>query len=271
MIPQVHVLASRLSQVFESDERPLTALDGLDLTVYEGEFVSIIGPSGCGKTTLLKVIGGLLEPTSGVMEIAGKSPRHAQEFKQVGFVFQESSLLPWRNVLDNVMLPLSVGSTRGSRAGGIEDAERTVRSVGLEEFARYYPHQLSGGMRQRVALARALVFNPSLLLMDEPLGSLDEITRAAMRYEVLRLWETTGTSVVMVTHSIPEAVGLSDRVVVMSGLPGRVRGTVQIDIPRPRNEAMERTGAFLDCVDAVKRLLGEGGAVGAATGARAIV
>jgi NitT/TauT family transport system ATP-binding protein len=256
-----HITVSVLSKRFRSKGRDLLVLADVSLGVAPGEFVSVIGPSGCGKTTLLRIIGGLLDPDAGEIMVRGAPPRDAQRRKDIGFVFQDPSLLPWRSVLDNVRFPLQVN--RGSSASGSRTPEELVETVGLTEFARYFPHELSGGMKQRVALARALVFDPALLLMDEPLGSLDELTRQAMRYELLKLWEATRQTVVMVTHSIAEAVLLSDRVVVMTGLPGRINGAVDIDLPRPREAGIERSEAFLDYGDRIQRLLATGGPVGA--------
>ena len=259
--PRISVTA--LSHAYEGRGQRLLALANVNLRVAEGEFVSIIGQSGCGKTTLLRIIGGLLQPSDGQVEIDGLDPREAQRRKAIGFVFQESSLLPWLSALDNVRLPLQVNARR--RADGARTAQAMVDLVGLGEFAAYYPRQLSGGMRQRVALARALVFDPAILLMDEPLGSLDEITRTAMRYEILRVWQQTRKTVVMVTHSVAEAVAMSDRVLVMTGAPGALTGVVPIDLPRPRTAGIEHTPAFLECTRRVQQLLGMGGLVEAAT------
>ena len=251
-----HIVACGLTQVFGSGQRALTALTSIDLEVERGDFVSIIGPSGGGKTTLLKAIGGLLEPTSGTVLVDGVLPIEAQRRKAIGFVFQDPALLPWRTVLDNVRLPLQLNVKEGhnSTAG----PAHLVEAVGLAEFGDYYPHQLSGGMKQRVALARALVLDPSVLLMDEPLGALDEMTRIAMRYELLRLWESSRKTVIFVTHSIPEAVLLSDRVVVMSSRPGRVLRQVRIDLPRPREESFEQSGRFLEYARQIKEILSLG-------------
>lgn len=233
--------------------RSLTALAGVDLEVGHGEFVSIIGPSGDGKTTLLKAIGGLLKPSAGTVQIDSMPPLEAQRRKAIGFVFQDPSLLPWRTVLQNIALPLALNSGGGKR--DVLKPERLLETVGLAEFRDYYPHQLSAGMKQRVAFARALVMNPDVLLMDEPLGALDEITRTAMRYELLRLWEESRKTVVLVTHSIPEAVIMSDRVVVMSARPGRIVQEILVDLPRPRQESLERSARFLDCADRIKDTL----------------
>ena len=256
-----HIAVRGLAHEYASARQTLTALSGVDLDVDEGEFVSIIGPSGGGKTTLLKAIGGLLEPTDGHVQVAGLPPREAQRRKAIGFVFQDPSLLPWRTVAQNIDLPLDLNSRDGHANGS--DPERMIAMVGLAEFRDYYPHQLSAGMRQRVALARALVFGPAVLLMDEPLAALDEITRAAMRYELLRLWEGSRMTVVMVTHSIHEAVIMSDRVAVLSSRPGRVVHQVRVDLPRPREESFEMSGQFLDYANEIRDALLMEEAVGA--------
>ena len=259
-----HVAIEGLTHVFDRGNRPLTALSDVSLRVGWGEFVSVIGVSGCGKSTLLRLIGGLLQPTAGRVDVAGATPAEAQRRKAIGYVFQDPSLLPWRTVLANAALPLEVnrggGHGHDRRQAHRRDPRELLDLVGLREFEGYYPRELSGGMQQRVALARALVFEPSLLLMDEPFGALDEITRRAMRYELLRIWQAgDGTggrkTVVFVTHSIPEAITLSDRVVVMSGAPGTVRAIIDIDLPRPRDVEMETQPAFLDYVVRLRRLL----------------
>jgi NitT/TauT family transport system ATP-binding protein len=254
-VAKYHVSLSGLSHVFD-DGRPLEALRNITLGVPRGQFLSIIGPSGCGKSTPLRLIGGLLHPTSGTSAVDGASPAQAQRDREVGFVFQDPALLPWRTVLGNVRLPLEVASR--ARGKGVPGPEQMLELVGLTEFRKYYPHQLSGGMQQRVAIARSLVFNPSLLLMDEPFGALDEITRQAMRYELLRLWEAHGRrTVLFVTHSVAEAVALSDRVVVLSGRPGAVRADIDIELERPRAEEIERSSAFRDYADHLRGLLKE--------------
>ena len=251
-----HISASGVSKAFESNGASLLALKNVDLPVRRGEFLSIIGPSGCGKTTLLRIMGGLVDPTDGSIHIGDLSPIEAQKRKEIGFVFQDPALLPWRTVIGNVRLPLQVN--RSNQKEATATPEDLVKTVGLTEFSEYYPHQLSGGMKQRVALARALAFNPSLLLMDEPLGALDEITRGLMRYELLRIWDASQKTVVMITHSVVEAVAMSDRVAVMSGLPGHIKEIINIDISRPRDEAGERSTSFLDQVNQVKDSLSRG-------------
>ena len=252
-----HVRLVDVCKSFNTENEDLTALDGVTLDVGRGEFVCLLGPSGCGKSTLLRIIGGLLEPTSGRITIGGRSPGETQAAKALGFVFQEPSLLPWRTVVDNIRLPLEVNRNSGTNGG--YQVEHLLKLVGLERFRRYYPYQLSGGMQQRVSLARALSFNPSLLLMDEPFGALDEITRATMRYELLRIWDADNKTVVFVTHSITEAVILSDRVAVLSSQPGRVRGIVEIDLPRPRSDRLERDRELLEYSDLLHSLLTDGG------------
>ena len=238
-----HIQVIDVSKSFDDGAERLTALDGVSLSVAHGEFVTLLGPSGCGKTTLLRLIGGLTEPTSGEIRIAGRTPAEAQARKELGFVFQEPSLLPWRTVSRNVRLPLEVNRNNGS--GSHPEVDDLLRLVGLERYAGFYPNQLSGGMQQRVALARALAVGASLMLMDEPFGALDEITRESMRYELLRVWEADRKTVVFVTHSIAEAVTLSDMVVTLSSQPGRVSDVIHIDLPRPRRRSMEREPEFL--------------------------
>src|SRR3972149_4604149 len=234
-----------VEMVYSQGETALLALSGIDVSVRRGEFLSIIGPSGCGKSTLLRIVGGLQAATSGGVAIDGQPPRQAQRRKEIGFAFQDASLLAWRTVLGNIRLPLEVNRKRtGVDAGALVDL------VGLSTFRGCSPHHLSGGMQQRVALARSLVTSPSLLLMDEPFGALDEMTRSAMRYELLRIWRSAAEdrpcTVLFVTHSITEAVLLSDRVLVMTPRPGRVAALLEIDLPRPRREEIETDPLFLD-------------------------
>ena len=234
-----HVSLSDVRKRFDDEGY---VLEDINLEIARGEFLCLIGPSGCGKSTLLRLVGGLIEPTSGEIRIGDLTPAEAQANKAIGFVFQEPSLLPWRTVADNIRLPLEVN--RQNNSGNALSVSELLHLVGLDGYADYYPSQVSGGMLQRVALARALVSGGSLLLMDEPFGALDEITRAAMGYELLRIWNTDKKSVVFVTHSISEAVTLSDRVAVMSRRPGRIVEMVEINLPRPRARSMERDPAF---------------------------
>jgi len=214
------VEAKSLSLIFQTADAPVTALADVSLRIERGEFVSFIGPSGCGKTTLLRVIADLEQATAGSIRVNGVSPQAARLARAYGYVFQAAALYPWRNVLNNVMLPLQIM--------GLPAAERRAKAqaqlelVGLGGFERKFPWQLSGGMQQRVSIARALACEPALLLMDEPFGALDEITRDHLNEQLLRLWERTGKTVIFVTHSISEAVFLSQRIVVMSPRPGRI-------------------------------------------------
>jgi len=255
-----YVSLKDLSHVFTDGREPLAALSHVNLDVPAGQFTSIIGPSGCGKSTLLRIVGGLVAPTWGEAAIAGAPPKAAQRAREVGFVFQDPSLLPWRTVLANVKLSLELDSVHKTRP--VPQPEELLDLVGLREFRDYYPFQLSGGMQQRVAIARALALNPSLLLMDEPFGALDEITRSAMRYELLRIWDANpgaaGPKTVMfVTHSISEAIILADRVVVLRARPGSVRADIEVELPRPRTREMERSQPFLDYADWLRGLLEE--------------
>jgi len=248
-----HVRISNVSKRFTTTSEPLLALDDVTLDIEHGEFVCLLGPSGCGKSTLLRIIGGLLEPSAGGVTIGGQTPSDAQAEKELGYVFQDPSLMPWRTTEDNIRLPLQVNRARNRDLA--PTVEELLTLVGLERFGEYYPSQLSGGMQQRVALARALAFGPSLLLMDEPFGALDEITRETMRYEVMRIWSSDKKTVVFVTHSIAEAVTLSDRVVVLSGQPGQVKGIVDIGLPRPRTADMENNRPFVDYANELRTLL----------------
>ncbi len=234
-----------------------TALHGIDLDVRRGEFVSLIGPSGCGKSTLLRVIGDLIRPTRGTVEVNAKSAEQARRDRDYGMVFQAPVLFDWRTVEENVTLPLELmGHDKGRRAAR---AKEMLDLVELGDFLHHHPYQLSGGMQQRVAIARALAFEPSILLMDEPFGALDEMTRERMNQEVLRIWERTGITVVFVTHSIPEAVFLSSRVVVMSARPGRITDVIDVDLPRPRDVETREQRRYFELVTAVREALRRGG------------
>jgi NitT/TauT family transport system ATP-binding protein len=249
-----------LSKVFNAGGRDeVTALSEVDLTVAARQVVSLIGPSGCGKSTLLRLVGDLVEPSAGTVRVAGKPPGSARRDQEYGMVFQQAGLFEWRTVRHNVELPLELrGTGRRERA---ERAREMLDLVGLADFAGLYPAQLSGGMQQRVAIARALAVHPPLLLMDEPFGALDEMTRERMQDELLRICARAGTSVLFVTHSIPEAVYLADKVVVMSARPGRVTATVDVDLG-PRNEAVRTAESFFAAVTEVRRALRGDPAVG---------
>ncbi len=225
-----HLAIDGVRLVYQTSRGPLTALEDLSFGLGQREFVSVLGPSGCGKSTLLKLVTGLLKPTQGRIELAGAAVTGPRA--DVGIVFQQPTLLPWRNVLNNVLVPIRARG--GDVAAHADKARDLLELVGLGAFQKHYPHELSGGMQQRVGLARGLVHDPELLLMDEPFAALDAMTRETMMDELQRIWMTTSKSVLFITHSIPEAVYLSDRIVVMSPRPGRVIETLDIDLPRPR-------------------------------------
>lgn len=245
--------ARNLSKIFGTGDAAVEALRDINLEIEPREFISLIGPSGCGKSTLLRLIGDLLPPTSGTLQVNGKDPDAARENREYGMVFQRATLLDWRTVTKNVELPLEVmGRASNERS---ERAAEMLELVQLGDFGDHYPWQLSGGMQQRVAIARALTFHPSLLLMDEPFGALDEMTREQMQQEVLRIWRETHTSIMFVTHSIPEAVFLSSRVVVMSPRPGQIADVIETGLPHPRDDDTRESQAFFDKITEVRESL----------------
>jgi NitT/TauT family transport system ATP-binding protein len=247
-----------LDKAFAGGEAASTlALEGIDLDIETGAFVSLIGPSGCGKSTLLRAIGDLVPPTRGELTVNGKPPDRARLDRDYGMVFQAPVLFDWRSVAGNVELPLEILGWPADRRRA--RALELLALVELDGFAGHRPYQLSGGMQQRVAIARALALEPRLLLMDEPFGALDELTRERMNDEVLRLWRETGTTVVFVTHSIAEAVYLSTRVVVMSPRPGRITRIVEVDLPQPRDERTRESEAYFALVNEVREALHAGG------------
>ncbi|HKT91291.1 MAG TPA: ABC transporter ATP-binding protein [Paraburkholderia sp.] len=241
--PHEKIVARDLSLTYtnaQTDTRH-TVLKRFDLAVREGEFLSLLGPSGCGKSTFLNVLAGLTPPTSGDIRVDGDPVSAVRQ--KLGFVFQGYALFPWRTVRRNVEAGLEIRGMK--RAERRSEAERFLRLVGLLEFADHYPHQLSGGMRQRVAIARALAYGPEILLMDEPFGALDAQTRESLQQELLAIWEQSATTVVFVTHSIDEAIFLSDRVAILGRGPGRVKEIVDVDLPRPRDAALRHSPAFI--------------------------
>ncbi|SFR98720.1 NitT/TauT family transport system ATP-binding protein [Agrococcus baldri] len=249
-----------VTKVFETRTDTVRALDEVSLTVADGEFVALIGPSGCGKSTLMRLIADLDEPSEGEVRVFGMPARTARLERAYGIAFQQAGLLPWRTVRANVELPLELhGASAAARRAR---ADELVELVGLGDFADHHPDQLSGGMQQRVAIARSLAEHPRLLLMDEPFGALDEMTRERLQGELLRIRTETGAAVVFVTHSIPEAVFLADRVVVMSPRPGRITEIVDIDRPDATADAesMRESDAFFRSVTAVREALHGGGA-----------
>jgi NitT/TauT family transport system ATP-binding protein len=246
----------KVSKQFERGN--VTALSEIDLDVRPGEFVSLIGPSGCGKSTLLRIVGDLVAPSSGEVVVNGKSAHQARADRDYGIVFQDAVLYDWRTVAKNIALPLEMlGWDRTRRA---ERVRELVDLVELGGFEQHHPWQLSGGMQQRVSIARALSFDPPLLLMDEPFGALDEMTRERLNMELLRIWDASGSTVIFVTHSIAEAVFLSTRVVVVSPRPGRITGIVDIDLPQPRNSDTREQPHFFELVTQVRDLLRSAGA-----------
>jgi NitT/TauT family transport system ATP-binding protein len=246
--------ASDLSLTFSTADGPVYALSGVNLKVEDGEFVSFIGPSGCGKTTLLRVIADLEQATGGNITVNGLSPQAARLARSYGYVFQAPGLFPWRTVERNVALPLEIM--------GIADADERVKRnlalVNLNGFEKKFPWQLSGGMQQRVSIARALAFDPKLLLMDEPFGALDEIVRDKLNQQLLELWDRTKKTVVFVTHSIPEAVFLSTKIVVMSPRPGRIIDVIETNFPRQRTLDIRETPEFLKVAQRVREGLRAG-------------
>jgi len=235
------------------DGEPTVALTGIDLEIADQEFVSLIGPSGCGKSTLLRVVGDLIMPTSGNVQVNGKPAHEARKGREYGMVFQAPVLFDWRTVEGNVRLPLEVSGYPKSKRDAL--VHEKLELVELSGFMNHYPHQLSGGMQQRVAIARALALQPSLLLMDEPFGALDEMTRERLNSELLDIWSETATTIIFVTHSIPEAVFLSSRVVVMSPRPGRIAETIGIDLAYPRDESTREDDRYYELVTEVREAL----------------
>lgn len=242
---------------FPLGREKLTALQDITLSFAPGEFGAIIGPSGCGKSTLLRVVADIVRPTRGTVTIGGQAPAESRRNQSIGFVFQDATLLPWRNVIDNVRLPLTILQDKTQRAE--RTPEDLLELVGLTGFEKAMPSQLSGGMQQRVAIARALVLSPRVLLLDEPFGALDEITRQRMNLELLRIWADARTTALLVTHSIAEAVFMADKVFVLSDRPGRVKAERKVPLERPRTLDMMRSEPFFETVNFVRDVLFEEG------------
>ncbi|HWK43808.1 MAG TPA: ABC transporter ATP-binding protein [Stellaceae bacterium] len=238
---------------FMSERREVTALEDISLTLEAGGFLTLLGPSGCGKSTLLRVVADIIQPSAGQVSVLGQTPQAARRRRDIGFVFQDAALLPWRTALDNVRLPLEVGRHRA--AHGDMTPEALLALVGLAGSERALPHELSGGMRQRVSIARALLSGPRILLMDEPFGALDEITRDRLNEELLRIWRETGTTILFVTHSINEAAFLGQQVLMLAARPGRVREIVPVDLPGPRRLAVRETPEFVALAARLRAIL----------------
>jgi NitT/TauT family transport system ATP-binding protein len=252
------VSVEAVSVRFTSDRGETEALRDVSFELDRGGFLSILGPSGCGKSTLLRVVADLVAPSSGSVSLFGRSPAEARRARELGFVFQDAALLPWRTVRENVELPLEIGD--GGRARRSETAngpspESLIELVGLSQWHQAYPHELSGGMRQRVSIARALVTGPQILLMDEPFGALDEITRDRLNEELLRIWRETGTTILFVTHSIPEALYLGQKVLVLAANPGRLREMVATELPATRALSMRESPEFVKQAGVLRHIL----------------
>ncbi|AXO16931.1 MULTISPECIES: ABC transporter ATP-binding protein [Thalassospira] len=246
----------KLSLTFQTADGPVYALSDVDLTIEEGDFVSFIGPSGCGKTTLLRVIADLEQATGGEISINGVTPHEAREKRAYGYVFQAPALLPWRSIERNVTLPLEIMEI--SKEERVKRAQEALKLVELNGFEKKFPWQLSGGMQQRASIARALSFDADLLLMDEPFGALDEIVRDHLNEQLLKLWARTNKTVAFVTHSIPEAVYLSSKIVVMSPRPGRIIDVIETDFPKDRTLDIRETPEFLEIAHRVREGLRAG-------------
>jgi len=242
-----------LSMTFPNGNGGLKALAGLTFSIEPQEFTCVLGPSGSGKSTLLRVLAGLLQPTSGAFRFT--LPGNGNLQPRIGLVFQQANLMPWRDVMENIMLPLELRGVEKSKA--YSQAEEWLELIGLQGFEHEWPRNLSGGMAQRVAIARALIQDPDLLLLDEPFGSLDALTRERMGGELLRLWQTKRKTVLMVTHSIAEAILLSDRVIVLTKRPGRIALDLKVDLPRPRDEELRYTNEFGSLAHQLRTAIGE--------------
>jgi NitT/TauT family transport system ATP-binding protein len=249
---EIEIKIENLSMIYQDKKggKPVTALQNVNLDIRQGEFISLLGPSGCGKTTLLRLIADLLQPSQGKISVRGQTPREVRLQKKYGIVFQNPVLYDWRTVRRNVCMPMELmGMKKPDRTAQVT---KMLELVGLLNFGKHYPYELSGGMQQRVGIARALAINPEILLMDEPFSALDEFTREKLHIDLLDIWKKTQKTVIFVTHNISEAVFLSDRVVVLSPHPGRVSAVIDIDIPRPRNMESKQSQQFYDYITKIR-------------------
>jgi len=250
------ISAKSLDLTFQTDDGPVHALKDVNLDITKGDFISFIGPSGCGKTTFLRVMADLDQPTDGTITVNGVSPKTARESRAYGYVFQSAGLYPWRTIGKNIRLPLEIMGI--SKSEQKERVEKVLKLVELEDFEKKFPWQLSGGMQQRASIARALAFDADILLMDEPFGALDEIVRDYLNEQLLKLWHSTGKTICFVTHSIPEAVYLSTKIVVMSPRPGRIIDIIESDLPDKRPLEIRDTKEFIDIAQRVREGLRAG-------------
>jgi len=247
------IRCENVSVAFFNGTQAVTAIEHLSLDVRRGEFLALLGPSGCGKSTLLRLVSGLIQPSAGSLEVLGTTPASARKRRDIGFVFQDSALLPWRTALENVALPLEV--TGGNPKDRLRKCEEMLDFMGLGARAHAYPHELSGGMRQRISIARALVSNPKILLMDEPFAALDEITRDRLNEELRRIWKQTGVTILFVTHGIDEAVFLGQRVLMLAANPGRVKEHVPITLSEDRTLRIRELPEFIALTSHLRNLM----------------